>query len=110
MDPRLITNDPLDDSTVSVEMTKTEPLEITTNTEAESSPEVFKCLWDTNSELTPPEDENILCWEKHQSRLNSLCIDDPAAEVLKISSRPRSSRSCPLLLLKHRKHGNAPTG
>ncbi|CAA7028008.1 unnamed protein product [Microthlaspi erraticum] len=111
MDPRLIPNNPLDDSTVSVETTTAEPtesLELTTNTEAESFPE--KCLWDANSELTPPEDENILCWEKHQSRLESFCIDDPDAEVPKISSRARSSRSCPLLLLKHRKHGNAPTG
>lgn len=113
IDPRLIQNTPRDDSTVSVEMTKTEPtesLETTTNTEAETFPEVFKYLWDANSELTPPEEENILCWEKHQSRMDSLCFDDPATEVPNVSSRPRSSRSCPLLLLKHKKLGNAPTG
>ncbi|CAH2079236.1 unnamed protein product [Thlaspi arvense] len=111
MDPRLIPNNPLDDSTVSVEMTKTEPAEsleiTTTNTEAESFLEVLKCLWDANSELAPPEEENTLCWEKHQTRMESLCLDDPAAEAPKISSRPRSSRSCPLLL---KKLGNAPTG
>lgn len=113
MDPRLIPNNPRDDGTVSVETTKTEPtesLETTTKTEVETSPEVFKCLWDANSELTPPEEENLLCWEKHQSRMDSLCLDDPAAKLPKVSSRPRSSRSCPLLLLKHKKLGNAPAG
>ncbi|KAL1226232.1 Ribonucleases P/MRP protein subunit POP1 [Cardamine amara subsp. amara] len=110
MDPRLIPNNPRDDSTVSVETTKTERLETTTKTEAETFPEVFKCLWEANNELAPPEKENMLCWEKHQSRMNSLCLDDSAAEVPKVSSRPRSSRSCPLLLLKHKKLGNAPTG
>ncbi|XP_009139561.1 ribonucleases P/MRP protein subunit POP1 isoform X1 [Brassica rapa] len=110
MDPRLIPNNPCDDSAISVEMTKTEPTEslemMTTSTEAET----FKCLWDANSELYPPEEENILCWEKHQSRMKSFCIDDPADEFPKISSKPRSSRSCPLLLLKHRKLGDAATG
>ncbi|KAL0725809.1 hypothetical protein Bca4012_040408 [Brassica carinata] len=109
MDPRLIPNNPCDDSTMSVEMTKTEPtesLEMTTSIEAE----IFKCLWDANNELYPPEEENILCWEKHQSRMKSFCIDDPADEFPKISSRPRSSRSCPLLLLKHRKLGDTSTG
>nr|AAY82263.1 hypothetical protein At2g47290 [Arabidopsis thaliana] len=113
IDPRLILTSPHDDRTVSVETIKTEPtesVETTTNTEAETFPEVFNCLWDANSELTPPEEENMLCWEKHQSRMDSLCLDDPAAEVPKVSSRPRSSRSCPLLLLKHKKLGNAPTG
>ncbi|CAL9237272.1 unnamed protein product [Arabidopsis halleri] len=113
IDPRLILNSPRDDSTVSFETTKTEPtesLETTTNTEAETFPEVFNCLWDANSELNPPEEENMLCWEKHQSRLDSLCLDDPAADVPKVSSRLRSSRSCPLLLLKQKKLGNAPTG
>lgn len=113
MDPRLIANNPRDDSTVSVKTTKTEPtepLETTTKTEAETFPKVFKCLWDANSELTPPEEDNMLCWEKRQSRMNSLCLDDSAAEVPKVSSRPRSSRSCPSLLLKHKKLGNAPTG
>ncbi|RID65476.1 hypothetical protein BRARA_D00666 [Brassica rapa] len=109
IDPRLIPNNPCDDSTTSVEMTITEPtesLEMTTSTEAET----FKCLWDANSELYPPEEENILCWEKHQSRMKSFCIDDPADEFPKISSKPRSSRSCPLLLLKHRKLGDTATG
>lgn len=113
MDPRLIPNNSRDDSTLSVETTKTEPtepLETTAKTEAEAFPEVFKCLWDANSELAPPEEENMLCWEKHQSRMNSLCLDDSAAKVPKVSSRPKSSRSCPLLLLKHKKLGNAPTG
>ncbi|KAF8119111.1 hypothetical protein N665_0001s0160 [Sinapis alba] len=112
IDPRLIPpNNPCDDSPMSVELTKTEPtessLEMTTGTEAET----FKCLWDANSELLyPPEEENILCWEKHQSRMKSFCIDDSADEFPKISSRPRSSRSCPLLLLKHRKRGDTATG
>ncbi|ESQ56252.1 hypothetical protein EUTSA_v10024413mg [Eutrema salsugineum] len=114
MDPRLIPNYSRDDTTVSVEMTKTEPTEsteMTNNTDAEESlPEVFKCLWDANSELSPPEEESMLCWEKHQSRMNSLCLNDLAAEVPKVSSRPRSSRSCPLLLLKHKKLGSSPTG
>ncbi|XP_010506764.1 PREDICTED: ribonucleases P/MRP protein subunit POP1-like [Camelina sativa] len=113
MDPRLIPNSPCDDSTVSVETAKTEPtnsLEITTKTGAEIFTEVFKRLWDANSDLTPPEEENVLCWEKHQNRMDSLCLENPAAEVPKVSSRARSSRSCPLLLLKHKKLGNAPTG
>lgn len=109
IDPRLIPNNPCDDSTMSLEMTKTkstESLEMTTSTEAET----FKCLWDANCELYPPEEENILCWEKHQSRMKSFCIDDPADEFPKISSRPRSSRSCPLLLLKHKQLGDTATG
>ncbi|CAH8306635.1 unnamed protein product [Eruca vesicaria subsp. sativa] len=109
MDPRLIPNNSCDDSTMSVEMTKTEPtelLEMTSSTEAET----FKCLFDANSELWPPEEENILCWEKHQSRMKSFCIDDPADEFPKISSRPMNFRSCPLLLLKHRKLGDTATG
>ncbi|KAH0885212.1 hypothetical protein HID58_061308 [Brassica napus] len=110
IDPRLIPNNPCDDTTMSAEMTKTEPTEslemMTTSTEAET----FKCLWDANSELYPPEEENVLCWEKHQSRMKSFCIDDAADEFPKISSKPRSSRSCPLLLLKHRKLGDTATG
>ncbi|EOA26584.1 hypothetical protein CARUB_v10022645mg [Capsella rubella] len=112
MDPRLIPNSPRDDSTVSVQTAKVEPtesLEIT-KTDAEMSTEVFKCFWDADCDLTPPEEENMLCWEKHQSRMDSLCLDNPAAEVPKVSRRPRSSRSCPLLLLKHKKLENAPTG
>ncbi|CAN8314445.1 unnamed protein product [Cochlearia groenlandica] len=113
MDPRLIPNNAHDDSTVLVETTEMEPaesLETTTKTEAETSPEVFKCLWDANSELAPPEEEDVLCWEKHQSRMDSLCLDDPTVEVPKVSSRPRCSRSCPLLLVKHKKLEKAPTG
>ncbi|KAJ0245541.1 POPLD domain-containing protein [Hirschfeldia incana] len=110
IDPRLIPNNPCDDSTMSVQMTKTEPtepLEMTASTEAET----FKCFWDANSDLYRPEEENILCWEKHQSRMKSFCIDDSADEYPYISSsRPRSSRSCPLLLLKHRKLEDTATG
>ncbi|XP_010530506.1 PREDICTED: uncharacterized protein LOC104807090, partial [Tarenaya hassleriana] len=97
MDPRTTLNNKLDDVTDSVEtITRAEP---------DNLQEVFKCLWDASDELNPPEEESVLCSEKHQSRMDFLCLDS-ISETPRTSKSPRRLRTCPVLLLKHK----TPTG
>lgn len=69
-----------------------------------------RSLWDANSGLSPPVDENVLCMEKHQQRLDFLCLDDPKSGATITSNKVQCSRSCPTLLLKNKNKKGSPIG
>ncbi|KAJ4847667.1 hypothetical protein Tsubulata_046920 [Turnera subulata] len=58
-------------------------------------------LWDARRGVSPPLQENVLCLEKHFSRLDFLCLDDPTLEMPTNLSELQGSRTCPILLLKN---------
>ncbi|XP_039061850.1 ribonucleases P/MRP protein subunit POP1-like [Hibiscus syriacus] len=69
-----------------------------------------KNLWDASSRIDPPEEENELCMEKHQQRMDFFCLDDPKSGHPKTSNKVQCSRSCPILLLKNNNKKGSPIG
>ncbi|KAJ0976374.1 hypothetical protein J5N97_018339 [Dioscorea zingiberensis] len=67
-------------------------------------------LWDSSDKLNPPLQESILSAEKHLKRLEFFCLDQSNNPTSVIGSRDGSSRSCPVLLLKHKDIGNSSMG
>ncbi|OVA02515.1 Ribonuclease P/MRP [Macleaya cordata] len=59
-----------------------------------------KDLWNIQNVLNPPVEENLLCMEKHQRRMAFYNLDNTNSGVLSSESMKKSSRSCPILLLK----------
>lgn len=57
-------------------------------------------LWDASNGISPPMEENFLCMEKHHLRLDSFCLGKIKSGELKNSTKEKSSRSCPIMLLK----------
>ncbi|KAH9786822.1 Ribonuclease Ps [Citrus sinensis] len=60
-----------------------------------------KSLWDASCGISPPMEENELCMEKHQTRMDYLCLDDPKSGKRKTSNEVQCLRSCPVLLLRN---------
>ncbi|KAF6150146.1 hypothetical protein GIB67_023101 [Kingdonia uniflora] len=58
-----------------------------------------KDLWDSHNLEKPPVDENLLCMEKHQRRMNLFHLDENNSSR-SIKANNQSSRSCPILFLK----------
>ncbi|KAK2649122.1 hypothetical protein Ddye_016611 [Dipteronia dyeriana] len=69
-----------------------------------------RSLWDANSGISPPVEENVLCMEKHQQHLDFICLDDPKSGTAKTSNEAQCSRSCPILLLKNNNQKGSPIG
>ncbi|KAF5745934.1 putative Ribonucleases P/MRP protein subunit POP1 [Tripterygium wilfordii] len=59
-----------------------------------------KSLWDVCNGLDPPVEETVICLERHCLLMDSFCVDDPKATILKTSENTQCSRSCPVMLLK----------
>ncbi|KAF5190416.1 ribonuclease Ps, partial [Thalictrum thalictroides] len=59
-----------------------------------------KEMWNIHSRVNPPVDENILCTEKHQKRIDFFHLDKTARME---TTTTIESRSCSVLLLKDRK-------
>ncbi|KAL9435514.1 hypothetical protein AB3S75_021732 [Citrus x aurantiifolia] len=60
-----------------------------------------KSSWDASCGISPPMEENELCMEKHQMRMDYLCLDDPKSGKRKTSNEVQCLRSCPVLLLRN---------
>ncbi|KAK6260349.1 hypothetical protein SCA6_014823 [Theobroma cacao] len=71
---------------------------------------INKNLWDASSRIDPPEEDNILCMEKHQQRMDFFCLDDPKSGPPKTSNKVQCKRSCPILLLKNNNEKGSPLG
>ncbi|XP_042401843.1 ribonucleases P/MRP protein subunit POP1-like isoform X1 [Zingiber officinale] len=68
-----------------------------------------KSLWDFADNLFPPIPESILCKERHDKRLYNFYLEPSGSgEATEAKDDPR--RYCPLLLLKHSKHGSLHMG
>lgn len=67
------------------------------STEVDSS---YTDLWDAEKGLFCPVEESVLCMEKHHQRLLSFCLTDKNPADVNASTRIRSSRVCPVLLLR----------
>ncbi|CAA7388453.1 unnamed protein product [Spirodela intermedia] len=61
-----------------------------------------KDLWDSHDSLKPPIDDCTLCLEKHHKRLKRFYMDDTNPVTSPSESQERGSRTCPVLLLKHK--------
>ncbi|KAF9619843.1 hypothetical protein IFM89_009594 [Coptis chinensis] len=63
-----------------------------------------KDLWQARNAVNPPVEENLLCMEKHQKRMDFFNIDilDMNSGVSATEMKGQSSSSCPILLLKNR--------
>ncbi|PHT31413.1 hypothetical protein CQW23_27750 [Capsicum baccatum] len=61
-------------------------------------------LWDAKEGIDPPIEENILCMEKHHQRMELFRIGDMKSGRQQSSVERRSSRFCPILLLKNDNH------
>ncbi|PIA27087.1 hypothetical protein AQUCO_08300052v1 [Aquilegia coerulea] len=59
-----------------------------------------KELWDIHSGVNPPVDENLLCMEKHQKRVDFFHLDKNTGME---TTTNIESRSCPVVLLKEGK-------
>ncbi|OMO82107.1 Ribonuclease P/MRP, subunit POP1 [Corchorus olitorius] len=69
-----------------------------------------KNLWDANCEIDPPEEENVLCMEKHQQRMDFFYLDDPKSSKCGASSETDPQKPsnkapclhyCPILVQKN---------
>ncbi|KAF6175531.1 hypothetical protein GIB67_038105 [Kingdonia uniflora] len=60
-----------------------------------------KDLWDSHNLVNPPVEENLLCMEKHKRRMHLFHLDEKNSSA-SIAAKNKSSRSCPILLLKDR--------
>ncbi|GAB2218012.1 hypothetical protein Droror1_Dr00001227 [Drosera rotundifolia] len=61
----------------------------------------MKELWDVKKGIDPPVEENVLCMERHQERLQSFCLKNTAHKNINPSLGVAGSRSCPILLLRN---------
>ncbi|GAB2298433.1 hypothetical protein Dimus_032498 [Dionaea muscipula] len=59
-----------------------------------------KELWDVNKGILPPLEENVLCIQRHQERLDFFCIKDRSSRTSNASPKDKGSRLCPILLLR----------
>nr|GEV45269.1 ribonucleases P/MRP protein subunit POP1 isoform X1 [Tanacetum cinerariifolium] len=57
-------------------------------------------LWDAGNGLCCPLEESVLCMEKHHQRLSTFCLTDKTSDSVSVSTKMRSSRFCPVLLLR----------
>ncbi|KAK9058633.1 hypothetical protein SSX86_023475 [Deinandra increscens subsp. villosa] len=57
-------------------------------------------LWDAEKGLYCPVDESVLCMEKHHQRLQSFCLTDNNSADINASTGIRSSRVCPIILIR----------
>uniref|UniRef100_A0ACD6A0Q1 Uncharacterized protein n=1 Tax=Avena sativa TaxID=4498 RepID=A0ACD6A0Q1_AVESA len=60
-------------------------------------------LWDSGCKINPPVPEEILCMEKHHRRIKFFCLDSGNDQEQATQVKDCSSRSCPVILLKHAK-------
>jgi ribonuclease P/MRP protein subunit POP1 len=60
-------------------------------------------LWDSSCKINPPVTEEIFCIEKHHRRINFFCLDSGNDQEQATQEKDCSSRSCPVILLKHAK-------
>ncbi|KAI3683582.1 hypothetical protein L1987_84090 [Smallanthus sonchifolius] len=67
------------------------------STEVDSS---YTDLWDAEKGLYCPVEESVLCMEKHHQRLLSFCLTDNNSADVNASTGIRSSRICPIILLR----------
>ncbi|XP_076942337.1 ribonucleases P/MRP protein subunit POP1-like [Bidens hawaiensis] len=67
------------------------------NTEFDSS---YTDLWDAEKGLYCPVEESLLCMEKHHQRLLSFYLTDNNPADVNASTGIRSSRICPVILLR----------
>ncbi|KAJ6334374.1 hypothetical protein OIU78_011297 [Salix suchowensis] len=58
-------------------------------------------LWDASSRVTPPLEENVLCWERHHLHLDFIHLDGRKSRTPNASTKVEGSTSCPILLLKN---------
>ncbi|GLU16742.1 hypothetical protein SLE2022_331580 [Rubroshorea leprosula] len=65
-----------------------------------------KNLWDTSSGISPPEEEHVVCMERHQQRMDMFCLDNSKLGTLKTSNKVHCSRSCPIVILKNNNQKN----
>lgn len=64
-----------------------------------------KSLWEPNDKLSCPIPENVLCTERHNTRLKFFYLDLTKYETPATEAKDDFSRSCSVLLLKHAKRG-----
>lgn len=64
-----------------------------------------RSLWDASSRVTPPVEENVLCWERHHLRLDFICLDGCKSRTPNTSTKVQGSTSCPILLLTNNSNG-----
>ncbi|KAG1326181.1 ribonucleases P/MRP protein subunit POP1 [Cocos nucifera] len=64
-----------------------------------------KSLWDASDRMNPPIPENVLCTEKHCTRLKFFHFDPTNCRMPATEAKDGFSRSCSVLLLKHAKQG-----
>ncbi|XP_077218174.1 ribonuclease Ps isoform X2 [Tasmannia lanceolata] len=60
-----------------------------------------KDLWASQEQISPPVEENVLCTERHQRRLDSFFLASTSSQTLPAETKEGSVRSCPILLLKN---------
>ena len=60
-------------------------------------------LWDSGCKINPPVTEEILCMEKHHRHMKFFCLDSENDQEQGTQVKDCSSRSCPVILLKHGK-------
>jgi ribonuclease P/MRP protein subunit POP1 len=60
-------------------------------------------LWDSGCKINPPVTEEIHCMEKHNRRIKFFCLDSGNDQEQAAQVKDCSSRSCPIILLKHAK-------
>ncbi|KAM0858248.1 hypothetical protein ACQ4PT_047954 [Festuca glaucescens] len=58
-------------------------------------------LWDSGCKINPPVTEEIHCMEKHNRRIKFFCLDSGNDQEQAAQVKDCSSRSCPIILLKH---------
>ncbi|CAN6467937.1 unnamed protein product [Victoria cruziana] len=67
-----------------------------------------KELWElSNKNLIPPMEESLLSAERHQRRLSFFFMDNKNQEICTTKSTNKSSRFCPILLLRNSQKDNS---
>lgn len=68
--------------------------------EVNDSPLYGMDIWDINSGISHPVEEDVLSKERHHKRMNFIFHDDSKIHQQKTSTNMSSSRYCPIMLLK----------
>lgn len=66
-------------------------------------------LWVASKGVYPPVEENLLCLERHKKSLDFFCMKDKTSGK-NMSTEPKFSRLCPIVLLKNTEQAGLLTG
>lgn len=63
-------------------------------------------LWDAKSGIKPPVEDNVLCKERHDKRMDFFCLGDWDSNTSDTKGTLSCSRSCPVMLLRNNSPDN----